>query len=74
MVTVVGYARVSTERQAEKQTIAQQLDRLQTYANSANGGLTTERIFKDDGFSGARLDPPALERLRDTVANGIDEC
>ncbi len=30
MVAVVAYARVSTDRQAEKQTIAQQIERLQT--------------------------------------------
>jgi site-specific DNA recombinase len=70
MMTVVAYARVSTDRQAEKQTIAQQVERLQTYAQQQQWQLTTERIFKDDGFSGARLDRPALDRLRDTVANG----
>src|SRR5579859_4934573 len=70
MMTVVAYARVSTDRQAERQTIAQQVERLQTYAHQQQWQLTTERIFKDDGFSGARLDRPALDRLRDTVANG----
>jgi site-specific DNA recombinase len=70
MVTVVAYARVSTDRQTEKQTIAQQIDRLQTYAQQHQWQLTTEQIYKDDGYSGARLDRPALDRLRDAAANG----
>jgi site-specific DNA recombinase len=70
MVTVVAYARVSTDRQAEKQTIAQQIERLQTYAQQQQLALTSEQIYKDDGHSGARLDRPALDRLRDAAANG----
>jgi site-specific DNA recombinase len=70
MVMVVAYARVSTDRQAEKQTIAQQIERLQTYAQQHQWPLTTEQIYKDDGYSGARLDRPALDRLRDAAANG----
>jgi site-specific DNA recombinase len=70
VVTVVAYARVSTDRQAEKQTIAQQIERLQTYAQQQQLALTSEQIYKDDGHSGARLDRPALDRLRDAAANG----
>jgi site-specific DNA recombinase len=70
MVTVVAYARVSTDRQAEKQTIAQQIERLQAYAEQHQWQLATEQIYKDDGYSGARLDRPALDRLRDAAANG----
>jgi len=53
METVVAYARVSTDRQAEKQTIAQQIDCLQTYAQQHQWQLTTEQIYKDDGYSDA---------------------
>jgi site-specific DNA recombinase len=70
MVTVVAYACVSTDRQAEKQTIAQQIERLQPYAQQQHLPLTAEQIYKDDGYSGARLDRPALDRLRDAAANG----
>jgi site-specific DNA recombinase len=70
MVTVVAYARVSTDRQAEKQTISQQIERLQTYARQHQWQLSTEQLYKDDGFSGARLDRPALDRLRDAAVNG----
>ena len=70
MVTVVAYARVSTDRQAEKQAITQQVERLRLYAQQHSWQLTTERIFKDDGYSGARLDRPAHDRLRDAAASG----
>jgi site-specific DNA recombinase len=56
MVTVVAYERVSTDRQAEKQTIVQQIERLQTYAQQHQLPLTGEQIYRDDGYSGARLD------------------
>ena len=53
MVTIAAYARVSTDRQAEKQTIAQQVDRLQTYSQQHQWQLTSEQIYQDDGYSGA---------------------
>ncbi|HEU5315870.1 MAG TPA: recombinase family protein, partial [Chloroflexota bacterium] len=67
---VAAYARVSTERQAEAQTIEQQLERLRSYAAQHGWVLPDERVFRDDGHSGARLDRPALDRLRDAVASG----
>jgi site-specific DNA recombinase len=70
MVTIAAYARVSTDRQAESQTIVQQIERLQTYAQQQDWALEPEQIYQDDGCSGARLDRPALDRLRDAVAGG----
>ena len=67
---VAAYARVSTERQAETQTIEQQIEALRAYAQQQGWSLPDERIYKDDGHSGARLDRPALDRLRDAVARG----
>ena len=32
--------------------------------------LPAERVYQDNGQSGARLDRPALDRLRDAVASG----
>jgi site-specific DNA recombinase len=64
------YARVSTERQAESQTIEQQLERLQAYAAQQAWRIDPEQTYRDDGVSGARLDRPALDRLRDAVARG----
>src|ERR687898_2648143 len=64
MRTVV-YVRVSTLRQA--QTIEQQLDRLRACFRSRGVELAGEDIFRDDGYSGATLNRPCLERLRDAV-------
>ena len=67
---VAAYTRVSTDRQAENQTIEQQVERLVAYARERGWGLEADQIYRDDGFSGARLDRPALDRLRDAVACG----
>jgi site-specific DNA recombinase len=67
---VAAYARVSTERQAEAQTIEQQLDRLRMYAAEHGWELPAHRIYRDEGHSGAKLDRPALDRLRDAIARG----
>jgi len=62
------YARVSSEQQAEAQTIASQGAALR--ARVAAEGLTVPDAlqFLDAGYSGATLVRPALERLRDVVA------
>ena len=64
------YARVSSDQQAEAHTIGSQVAALR--ARVAEDGLEVpaEREFLDDGFSGATLVRPALERLRDLVAEG----
>ena len=63
------YARVSTPRQQQQQTIDQQLQRLSTYiAQHSDWHLTPENIFRDDGYSGAKLNRPGLDRLRDRAA------
>src|SRR5690349_5456713 len=61
------YARVSTERQERQQTIDSQLDRLRTWAHSADHELSEDHVFRDEGYSGARLDRPGLDSLRDAV-------
>lgn len=65
-----AYARVSTDRQAEAQTIEQQIALLTAYAREHQLDLTDDHIYRDDGCSGARLDRPALDRLRDAIARG----
>src|SRR5215470_9476616 len=64
------YARVSSERQAQEDTIASQVQALR--ARVAEEGLTLdeELCFLDDGYSGTTLVRPALERLRDLEAAG----
>ena len=66
---VALYARVSTERQQERGTISSQLDALRAAAN-ADGHEVVEE-FVDDGYSGSRLDRPALDRLRDAAEAGV---
>lgn len=61
------YARVSTERQTLEQTIEQQVERLTAYLQSQGEALLAEDIFRDDGYSGATLNRPGLDRLRDTI-------
>ncbi|MDP9374520.1 MAG: recombinase family protein, partial [Chloroflexota bacterium] len=68
---VAAYARVSTERQAESQTIAQQLAALRAYAQGQGWTLTDEQMYRDDGWSGARLDRPGLDRLRDAIGRAL---
>ncbi len=65
---VALYARVSTQRQAQAQTVEQQLDRLKNHANQQSWLLSSELIFRDDGYSGASLKRPGLDRLRDRAA------
>jgi site-specific DNA recombinase len=64
------YVRVSTQRQAQSQTIEQQLQRLLSYIEDQRWSLPPENIYKDDGFSGAKLGRPGLDQLRDRVAHG----
>jgi len=65
---VAVYARVSTRRQAQAQTIEQQLDRLRAHAAARGWELAPEHVVRDDGYSGASLRRPGLDRLRDAAA------
>jgi site-specific DNA recombinase len=64
------YARVSTDRQAQDQTIDSQLTALRQWAADAGHDLRPDHVFADDGYSGSRLDRPALDRLRDAARDG----
>jgi site-specific DNA recombinase len=64
------YARVSTLHQAQAQTIDQQLTRLQAYATAHDWLVPDDHIFRDDGRSGATLNRPGLDHLRDAVRAG----
>jgi site-specific DNA recombinase len=66
---VALYARVSTLRQQQQQTIDQQLTRLREYvASQPDWHLADNHIYLDDGYRGARLNRPGLDRLRDQAA------
>ena len=66
---VALYARVSTQRQAQAQTVEQQLERLKKYADEQGWTIPIENVFRDDGYSGASLKRPGLDRLRDRAAD-----
>ena len=65
---VALYARVSTQRQAQAQTVEQQIERLVGHACGQGWDVSLEHIFRDDGHSGASLRRPGLDRLRDRAA------
>jgi site-specific DNA recombinase len=65
------YARVSTQRQEEEATIASQVASIEAYATNQGYILPKELYFLDEAVSGARLDRPALDRLRDEAAEGV---
>lgn len=67
---VAFYARVSSEQQTQKQTIASQVALLRERIIRDQGRLNPEHEFIDEGYSGSTLIRPALERLRDTAASG----
>jgi site-specific DNA recombinase len=64
------YARVSGEQQAAAHTIESQIAALDERASSDGTPVPSERQFVDDGYSGATLIRPALDRLRDLVNVG----
>src|SRR5262245_40563013 len=64
------YARVSTDRQERMQTIDSQLAALSEWVAAQGHELRPEHIYRDEGASGAHLDRPGLDRLRDAARNG----
>ena len=65
---VAVYARVSTTRQTQAQTIEQQLDRLVAAVTERGWTLDERHVYRDDGYSGAGLSRPGLDCLRDHAA------
>src|SRR5262249_38224299 len=68
------YVRVSTQRQAQTQTIEQQIECLRAHLVNRGEPLAEEDIFRDDGYSGATLRRPGLDRLRDRAALATFDC
>jgi site-specific DNA recombinase len=64
------YARVSSEQQREAHTIGSQTTALIEWAKTLDLEVPTAWIFEDDGYSGATLERPGLERVRDLAAEG----
>jgi site-specific DNA recombinase len=68
---VALYARVSTDQQARDNTIASQVAALRERIAAEGDRVLPEHAYIDEGYSGAGLVRPALERLRDAVAMGL---
>jgi site-specific DNA recombinase len=66
---VALYCRVSTEEQREGQTIASQVGELERYAREKSWIIIG--VYKDEGWSGALLARPELDRLRDDATRGV---
>ena len=71
MITTALYARVSSEKQAQENTIASQVEALKSRIIADSLPLLDEHQFIDNGYSGSNLVRPALEKLRDRVAAGM---
>jgi site-specific DNA recombinase len=67
------YCRVSTTEQAEHgYSVKEQEDRLKKYCDAV--GLKNPKVYTDAGYSGAKLDRPALQALiRDVKAHKISK-
>ena len=65
------YARVSTDKQEKEETVQSQLAALRQAADERGYEVVEE--FIDEGYSGARLDRPRLDRLRDLAADAAIE-
>jgi len=70
IVTAALYARVSTPNQEEEATIDSQVAAIEQYMQDRGYDLPSEFYFLDKAVSGARLDRPALDRLRHLASDG----
>jgi len=70
MMSIALYARVSSQQQAQRATIDSQIAALKERAVADGHTVLPTDLYLDEGYSGATLVRPALERLRDRVAEG----
>jgi site-specific DNA recombinase len=73
MKSIAIYARVSSEHQAQQATVQSQVATLKERAEADGHLVLPQDLYIDEGFSGATLARPALERLRDRIAEGAIE-
>ena len=64
------YARVSTGRQENEQTIESQLDEVKKRITTDGNVLLPNNIFIDDGWSGEMIARPSLDLMRDAAKEG----
>jgi site-specific DNA recombinase len=70
MRSVAIYARVSSEQQAQQETVGSQVAALEERAKMDGHMVLPSDRYIDEGYSGATLARPALEQLRDRIAEG----
>ena len=70
MKTAAIYTRVSSDQQKDNKTIGSQVDELLHFAQEQGYLVPEEYIFRDEGYSGAILVRPGLEKVRDLSAEG----
>jgi len=70
MTNVALYARISSEQQTRQATVESQVAALRERAKSDGLVVLPTDVYIDEGYSGATLVRPALERLRDRAAEG----
>jgi len=64
------YARVSTGRQEQEETIESQVSEIKSEVESRGYYLPEENIFVDDGWPGEILERPDLDGMRDSAQDG----
>ncbi len=70
VVKIGLYARVSSAKQAQEKTIDSQIASIIDYARSLGEKIEPDLQFIDDGVSGASLERPGLDHLRDKALAG----
>ena len=73
-LNVALYARVSTGRQENEQTIESQLDEVKKKIKEDGNTLLPQNVFIDDGWSGEMIARPALDMMRDSAREGRFEA
>jgi site-specific DNA recombinase len=68
------YARVSTLTDSQQHSIEEQISRLRACLLTRGEAVADEHVYRDEGRSGATLNRPALDRLRDHVRLGDYDC
>lgn len=64
------YARVSTGRQEQEETIDSQIEEIKLRIESDGNLLSPENIYIDDGWTGEMLQRPGLDAMRDAAMAG----
>jgi site-specific DNA recombinase len=68
MLRAALYARVSTQRQEDEETIENQLNEIKETIVKDGNTLLADCEYKDDGWSGAIIERPDLDRMRQDAA------